>query len=325
MSSLSLERVTSALQQSKPIAFLEAGRGLVDTLSLDDRRLLTESLRGEGDLGRTLKALPNAEGLGGRLQQMLHFLTVAGDMPPDVEREGRQLAVADMKSLPPTSLSCATMRNLDLTKKGWPLSAQFIELDGLFEPDPSDHPMVYFVHEGAARIFMRDRSENLTKSAQAALPGNTTYGIEGKALLYALQCQPEIGGELVLEHFDDDRKKNDCPCGWSYRIPLVKDGWGFSTHRTVMSGVHDAEHDGFAGHQHKRTHEIYFTDQVEDPASTITVDGVPVPLAPGMLVAIPNGTMHAVDSKGKIVQHIFVGKGHKSDDFWTAGWRPLPR
>ena len=198
-----------------------------------------------------------------------------------------------------------------------------MKLDGRFEPVTFGRPTVYFVHEGTLSVSVANTTHDFTKSSQVAIPGHAPYILDGKATLYALDCQPNMNAKLSVEHFDDDRKKNKCPCGWSYRIPLVEKGWGFSTHRTKISGAHDPTNDGFAGHQHKKTPELYFTDRLAGSTATITIDGVVLPLSPGMLVAIPNGTMHAVDCDGEIDQHIFVGGGHK-DDFWTPKWNRLP-
>lgn len=318
--SLDIDDVRAALEAHDSCEFLERGRNLVQSLPNPDR----------AQLKRLLGWLPDAPGpdltdfpeLGAK-ERMLMFLHMAENMPDDVEREGRKLVVADMNTLSPVSLPYSYVRTLSLQEKGWPLDAKLIHLDGLLEPENPDRSMVYFVHRGAVHLMLDGEKQSLLQGAQAALAAKTKHSLYGKATLYAFECQPHIGGSTVIEHFDDEKKKNKCPCGWSYRIPLTEKGeWGFSTHRTKMKGLHDATHDGFAGHQHKKTHEIYFTDELNGVAS-ITVDGVEMPLSVGTLVAIPNGTMHTVDSDEEITQHIFVGKGHKNDDFWTASWRPL--
>lgn len=326
MALASPETMARMLAEKTPARFLEQGRGLVEQLSHGDRDQLMGAMRNEGEMQQMLARLCMQDGTASaRIGQMLRFIEIEQTMPADVQREGRHVGVTNMYDLPSTKLPYAELRTCALTEKGWPLDAELIQVDGRFARKEFDRPTVYFAHAGTLTLHMGDTQHDFTQGAQAALGAGTQHAFEGKGTLYALRSTQNANGRDVIEHFDDDAKKNNCPCGWSYRIPLVENGWDFSTHRTVMRGVHDATHDGFAGHQHKRTHEIYFTDKVEGDNASITVDGITFPLKPGMLIAIPNGTMHAVESEGQIIQHIMVGKGHKNDDFWTAGWKPLPK
>lgn len=286
-------------------------REFVDRIAGTDRSLVGELLKATDTLS-----------VNGRLH-LLDMLKT--DIPDDVERDGRQPVYQKMTDIAPYTTANADIRMQSLQDKGWPLDAYLISLDGNLAPEPSDRPVLYFVQDGSVVVSATEwKTAALQKGAQVALPANKKYSLQGSATLYALECNPELGGSLSNDKFNDDAKRKKCPCGWSYRIPLVDNGWKFSTHRTVMRGQHDAAHDGFKGHQHKQTPEIYFTDRAS-PGATITVDGLELPLSAGTLVAIPNGTMHAVDSDEEIVQHIFVGGGHKNNDFWKKNWEPLPK
>ena len=312
-----LTQLESLLWERNDAEFLQRGRQYVATLNAQERSSLAPALWHK-------YSYHVDQAIRQRSSAFEHLLRKELIMPADVERDGRELVIADMNALPGEDESYATVRYLDLMLKGWPVCASLIELDGRLEPMLTDMPTIYFVHEGDARITVDGNEQPFTNGMQAAIPSGTNFHIEGKkSKLYALECAPNISGDFSLEDFNDERKKNKCPCGWSYRIPLVEKGWKFSTHRTVMSG-HDPSHGGFMGHQHQCTPEIYFTHSVKSAAS-ITLDGVATQkLSPGMLVAIPNGTMHGVDSGEETIQHIYVGGGHK-DDFWQADWNRVPK
>lgn len=127
-----------------------------------------------------------------------------------------------------------------------------------------------------------------------------------------LPADVEGGRDQVTGNFHEVHPVQ-CPCGDSHRIKLSQAGWGFDTHLTKIRGQADA-------HQHKNTPETYFIHKVHSP-SQMTVGDRVINLEEGMLIAVPNGTMHSVT--GNVDVFIYVGGGHKDDDFFDEQWKPL--